>query len=119
MGYGISLNQVRFFIAEKDKYAAYKAFKQSSLAEKTGEPIRCIEEALEYFGYAPENDADDNIVDLEHTFKNLGNEEELFSIIAPYVKDGSFIEVFGDDGELWRWVFTKGEMNEITPKIEW
>ncbi len=119
MGYCVSMTNLKFFIEEVNKYYAYKAFKASPLALEVQEPIHSIEDALDYFGYTAKNDVKDNIIGLEHNAENLSDEEKLFDIIAPYVRSGSFIEMVGEDSEMWRWVFNDGTMKEITPKIEW
>lgn len=82
-------------------------------------PIHSIEDTLDYFGYTAENDLEDNIIGLEHTKDKLHDEDELFFVIAPYVRSGSFIEMLGEDHYMWRWVFNDGTLEKITPKIEW
>ena len=39
--------------------------------------------------------------------------------IAPFVENGSYIEMCGEDGDQWRWVFNNGTMKEIRPKTIW
>lgn len=34
-----------------------------------------------------------------------GTEHEMFNAIAPFVEPGSYIEMQGEDGAIWRWVF--------------
>ena len=119
MGYSIFMTNVRFFIAEDNKYNAYRAFKASPLASAIRVPIHSIEDTLDYFGYTAENDLEDNIIGLEHTKDKLHDEEDLFFVIAPYVRSGSFIEMLGEDHYMWRWVFNDGTLEKITPKIEW
>jgi len=34
-----------------------------------------------------------------------GTEHEMFNSIAPFVEAGSYIEMLGEGGEIWRWVF--------------
>ena len=34
-----------------------------------------------------------------------GTETAMFDSIAPFVEPGSYIEMQGEDGEVWRWVF--------------
>ena len=119
MGYYVSMTNVKFFMAEVNKYHAYRAFKASPLAADVREPIHSVEDALNAFGYIAENDAEDNIIGLEYNGEKLGYAEKLFEIIAPYVRSGSFIEMMGEDHSVWRWVFTDGMLEEITPKIEW
>lgn len=50
--------------------------------------------------------------------EKLGDDFEIFKIIAPFVNDG-YIEMIGEDGSKWRWVFENGECNEIYPSVEW
>ena len=107
MGYSIFMTNVRFFIAEDNKYNAYRAFKASPLASAIRVPIHSIEDALDYFGYTAENDLEDNIIGLEHTKDKLHDEEDLFFVML------------GEDHYMWRWVFNDGTLEKITPKIEW
>lgn len=51
--------------------------------------------------------------------EKLGNDYELFCAIAPYVEDDSYIEMSGEDGCIWRWVFKNGKCKEIYPVIIW
>jgi hypothetical protein len=39
----------------------------------------------------------------------IGDEEILFSAIAPVVEDNSFMEVVGEDDERWRWSWANGK----------
>ncbi len=118
MGYCVTMTNAQFFIAEENKYEAYRAYK-TSFGGHSSLPIHSIEDALKYSGYIAENDAEDNIIGLEYNGEKLGYAEKLFEIIAPYVRSGSFIEMMGEDHSMWRWVFTDGMLEEITPKIEW
>lgn len=115
----ISMGKADFFIADKDKDAAYKAAKAEYQKESWFQDVRCIEELLEEFAYCPENDGRDNIIGLEFTGEKLGSEKNMFNIIAPFVKNGSFIEMHDEYGGLWRWVFDNGKCTEVTPNIKW
>ena len=64
-------------------------------------------------------DAEGNITEIEHTGQKLGRDYEQFQKAAPYVKDGSYIEMHGEDGERWRWVFQDGKCREIAAKFTW
>lgn len=60
--------------------------------------------------------------DLTHLLffgEKLGDEETLFQALAPFVDRGSFIEMHGEDGELWRWVFDGQHMREQFPQMTW
>lgn len=64
-------------------------------------------------------DTDGNITELEFIGEKLGNDFEMFQSIAPYVQDGSYIWMIGEDGSQWRWVFQSGVCREITAKVKW
>lgn len=51
--------------------------------------------------------------------EKLGDDYNLFCAVAPFVEDGSYIEMSGEDGCLWRWVFENGKCKEIYPTITW
>ena len=51
--------------------------------------------------------------------RNLGDESHLFSAAAPFVTPGSWIEMLGEDGERWRWVFDGETCKEKSPTISW
>ena len=48
-----------------------------------------------------------------------GDEIKILSAIAPYVTPGSYIEMGGEDGEIWRWVFDGDTVIEKYPRIIW
>ena len=48
-----------------------------------------------------------------------GDDYRLFRAIAPFVEDNSYIQMLGEDGAMWRWVFKDGKCREIHPKIIW
>lgn len=60
---------------------------------------------------------------IEHTVEligeKLGDDYVLFSTIAPYVVSGSYIELLGEDGTRWKWVFENGLMKELIAKISY
>jgi len=49
--------------------------------------------------------------------EKLGDDAILFNAIAPYVEKGSYIEMQGEDGSRWRWVFDGKKCKEVTAKI--
>lgn len=64
-------------------------------------------------------DVDYNIIAIQFGGENLWDDKSLFEAVAPYVEDGSFIEMTGDEGEKWRWVFKDGGLKEIYAKVVW
>ncbi len=64
----------------------------------------------------------DNNGDINHIQfigEKLGDDEYFFSMIAPYVAPESFIEMRGDDGNLWRWIFKNGTYINKKAVITW
>jgi len=78
-----------------------------------------LEEALENLRYECENDEFGNIIDLDFCGEKLGDDLEIFNSIAKFFNEGSYIEMYGEDGCSWRWIFKDGQCNEVYPKINW
>ena len=84
--------------------------------ENTGRIIQ----KLESHGYVSKLDDDGNITSLSFYGDKLSYDEgEMFKIVAPYVEDGSYIEMHGEDGAQWRWAFSGGDCQYITAKTVW
>ena len=50
--------------------------------------------------------------------RSLGDDELLFSVLAPYVQNHSFIELIGlDDVKFWRWNFINGELIRVEGEL--
>lgn len=80
---------------------------------------KTAEEALSEWGYETEIDDKGNINSLMFQAEKLGQEFEMFEVIAPFVKDGSYIEMHGEDGATWRWAFKKGKCLEQHAKLSY
>src|SRR5690606_21320852 len=61
--------------------------------------------ALDAWRWVPEREATGDIVGLRFRGERLGDDRVLFEAIAPFVEPGSFIEMVGEDGAIWRWTF--------------
>jgi len=64
------------------------------------------------------NEAGD-IVSLDFTGQKLREQTKMFEQIAPFVKENSFVEMRGEEGAMWRWVFIDGKCMEINAIITW
>lgn len=60
-----------------------------------------------------------NIEGIHFHGEKLGDDEVFFKAIAPFVKEGSFIEMCGEDHAMWRWKFSDGKLKEIYPEVIW
>lgn len=86
-----------------------------------GDTAACLtlEEVLDYWGFETTLDAEGSIVDIQFVREKLGDELKMFRAIAPWVRDSSFIEMVGEDGAQWRWVFEGGQCAERYPTVTW
>lgn len=57
--------------------------------------------------------------EIQFQGEKLGSEVELFNCLAPFVKAGSFIQMSGEEGDLWRYTFDGKKMIEKYAKISW
>lgn len=61
---------------------------------------------------------DGAIENLDFTGVKLGNDEEFFSTIAPFVENGSYVECEAD-GSMWRWIFRDGKLHVHEGEVAW
>lgn len=107
-----------FKILSKNVLSALKSLKAiSKLSDETAS--NDFNEILRPWGWEVENDNNGNVVDIFFIGKKEGRDEELFAAIAPFVEDGSYVEMCGEHNNLWRWTFEGGCMKEKYPTIIW
>lgn len=81
--------------------------------------INDIEKMFSEWRWGLEIDATGSyFVITEFLGEKLGDDDIFFECIAPYMEDG-YIEMCGEDSQLWRWVFQNGTVKEISPNISW
>ena len=78
-----------------------------------------ISSVLDHWRYHPYQDDDGNIIDVAFSGDKIGQEFELFKVIAPFVEKDSFIEMIGEDGGRWRWIFDGNTCKEVMAKYVW
>lgn len=64
-------------------------------------------------------DKDGNLVKLDYTAEWLCTDMSFMHKIAPYVKDGSYIHMKGEDGAEWKWTFNNGKFREVRARTVW
>lgn len=69
-----------------------------------------IVEAFDAWRWTAEENKEGDIVGLTFKGQKLGNDEVLLRAIAGFVEDGSYIEMIGEDGSVWRWIFQNGTL---------
>lgn len=146
MGYNIELIDRDFFIAAEDKEAALNAMydmwtpeKDASMSGGSWGPngaekkwyswmnnsaeafrsrsIESLEKAIYEWGYDPETDDDGNIIDLYFEGGKIGDEDQMFAAIAPFVRQGSYLDYRGEEGAVWRWEFNGQRIVEKTGRV--
>lgn len=128
MGYYVTINEHNVFMS-KDTFAdAYKALCDlnrhdhlkrggsntgavwySWMPENYESETETVLDILDLLGLTVEGDDDGNIVGFQYDNK-MGAEEVFLAALAPYIKDGSFINWAGDDGAMWQHRFENGRM---------
>jgi len=124
MGYYMDLVEDDFFIPEENREAALAALKSvpekevswlrgSYLNAKTlAECVKCWRWDFHFLSN-PESK------DIEFLGEKLGSDDLFFQTLAPFVKAGSYVEMRGEDGSHWRWVFDGKSVKEVNPTIIW
>ena len=59
------------------------------------------------------------VQDVNFEGEKIGDEAALFGAIAPFVEPGSYIEMHGEDGSIWRWIFDGKTCTEKTATVSW
>ena len=125
MGYYVHQSDTKFHIKRENIKPAFDELKiiKEPLAWASGlfsSGFKNLTDALEDVGWILEFDnATGDVVGISFESEKIGDEQIFFSAIAPYVTKGSFIEMCGEDGERWRWVFDGKTMKEVYPKVLW
>lgn len=136
MGFYMNQTDSSFFIDKKDfdkALAAVKALKnvnallvsgasmsrRYSWVQENFDEAKTLPDILKAWRWQAQLDKEENISDLNFTGEKLGEEMILFEALAPYVKNGSYIEMRGDENSLWRWVFENGSVVDKTPRVSW
>lgn len=100
MGYCVELNKSKFFVPTEKTGFVLARTKRSS-----------FEFELDYNG---------NIKEIDLKCEKLGHDDfKIMQVIAPCVKDGSFLEFLYEDSERCRWIFKDGTVKEVWAKISW
>jgi hypothetical protein len=75
--------------------------------------------AMEAWRWFVERDEEGNISGIFFEGEKYGDDDLLMAAIAPYVENGCYIEMQGEDGEMWRWCFDHGKLINKEAKIVW
>ncbi len=137
MGYYVKNTESHFFIPKEYHGMALQAIRDFMLKTYTADSgmqvIRSfpwvntdevvnsetLKDALYYWRWDPYTDENGDITDLSFDGEKLGEDELLFGVIAPYVKEGSYIVMQGEDNYTWRWYFDGKTYRDQAARIVW
>lgn len=127
MGYEMRQRGSQFLLYAENKPAALRALQKML---EGGHQYRWVEnraiahaiyleEALDEWGWEAKHSETAGINGLEFQREKAGDEDALFAALAPFVEPGSYIEMQGEEGELWRWVFDGASVQRIEARTSW
>jgi hypothetical protein len=145
MGYCMDLRAAKFHVAADKKDAALAAIKNIMGPEnrpkmhggsweggkqtgwwyswvKCEDVLKCIslDSAMALWGWPVDVDTATGDIDgIRFDGEKIGQEDEMFKAIAPFVTSGSWVEMQGEDGTLWRWSWCDGVFREQNARILW
>jgi hypothetical protein len=81
-------------------------------------PSKCttLEEVLQEVGFDPYFDYSGSLEALSYDSKT-GCEEIFLKALAPFMRNGSYINWRGEEGELYRYEFQEGQMRQLTGNV--
>lgn len=119
MGYCMYLMDSSIHIKKEQFTSALEAVKVAFPENRDIQTLTELEDAMCDFYYALEFNDIGDICGISFDGEKLRDDDIFWSALAPYVEDGDFIEMEGEDLNRWRWVFKNGVCREIKPTITW
>lgn len=117
MGYVMYTRGSSFSIQANDLEEALAAIQKANLLD--GDLPLSFEEAMKRLGWEISFDSYGNVDEVWTSGKKLGDDSALFQAIAPLVLEDSYIEMRGEDDEIWRWYFCNKKCYEQDGTIVW
>lgn len=75
---------------------------------------------LKGWGFKLNTDEDGDVVGVQWEWEKLQSEtDNWMKAVAPFVPAGCFIEMVGEDGDKWRYMFDGLTVKEVHPKLVW
>jgi len=84
-----------------------------------GEGFKTLLDAIGSWRYQAEQKDNGDIEILYFNGGKWGDDEQFYTVIAPFVMDNAFIECRGEDNAMWRYEFENGKMKEQNAVISW
>lgn len=83
------------------------------------EKAKTLKKAMEECRWVIEEDEDGNVDGIYFEGEKYGDEDIIFEAMAPFVEKRSYIQMSGEEGATWRWVFDGKKCKEIWATITW
>lgn len=135
MGYSCTLREVDFKISADNISKVIEALVQSdyfylfnrsdedclkiACGDSPAEKQQLLFELFDSYEYRPRFDEMHNVIGLEYYCEKWCEDDKIFDVFAKYVEKGSYIEMGGEDGTVWRMLFDGEHCREINPVIAW
>lgn len=140
MGYYITLEDADFFIPETPEVLQVLKDLNTNTPDnlKRGGSYTAGQRVAAWFSWMPENYHEtvtsarevfqllgfecDNVGDgffLLHYDSKAGQEDVFLNAVAPYVRDGSYLEWRGEDGAFWRQAVKDKRLYDLQPTWSW
>ena len=126
MGYCMRQADAAFVIPKTKHAKALQKLKRTQAASPfmwaTNDAVAratTLAEAMQAFCWPVAHDVDGNISSIRFEGEKAGDDLRFFETLAEFVENGGFIEMHGDDGSRWRWIFSGGNVHEKAAKVSW
>lgn len=126
MGYSMQQAAAQFTMVEGAKYDALRALRAAAdnryswVDPSQLREARTLEEVVDAWGWKLKTDYETGaVVGIHFEAEKPGDDGALFAILAPFVRAGSYIEMTGEEGERWRWLFDGTTVRTVKPRIVW
>jgi hypothetical protein len=128
MGYHMTQKDTHFHISVSNKVNALIAIqdiyykdpnRKYSWIQKNYQLKNTLKEIMNDWRWNICQDLRENVNDIEFEGEKFGDDDVLFRAIGPFVQAGSWIEMLGEDGAYWRWVFDGKRVHEFNASNKW
>lgn len=131
MGYCVEMKECKFFIKKENIEKAFNTLRDYAKTKiENKERLSWIDlhsvaysetltEALESCDFDILYNDNGDVYDVDYISEKLGDHDVILNVIAPYIEDGSYLQMYGEDGDTWRWCIKDNKCYWKTPKIIW
>jgi len=122
MGSHYYASDLKFFLPVDKHAEALERFQKWRKEKDDDRPSMSLEEELRLWGFEYADDEMGNICGVYPSDSKMQDEDHyaaFFSLLAPSVRDGSFLQYYGEEGELWGWKFrTDPATGQVKASVE-